>query len=108
MASNKDLTIDRADTVQQSRDLDSIVTETTPLVMKNSNVKKRSGLLRRLRESVLIKSKTANMILFWNTMVYLVYRFVLNPDIIFIIPVYQLESNRNFSNFISTSSLEFI
>ena len=109
MASNKDLTIDGAVTVQQSRDLDSNVTETTPLVMKNSNVKKRkSGLLRRLRESVLIKSKAANMILFWNTMVYLIYGFVLNPDIIFTIPVYQLESNQNFSKFISTSSLEFI
>ena len=64
------------------------VTETTPLV-KKSEVK-RSGLLRRLRESVLIKSKAANMILFWSTLAYLVYGSLLNPENCFVPPIRQL------------------
>ena len=55
---------------------DRNVTETTPLV-KKSKVK-RSGLLRRFRESLLIKSKAASMILFWGTLAYIVYESLLN------------------------------
>ena len=66
---------------------DSNATETTPLV-KKSKVK-RSDLLRtsRLRESVLIKSKAANMILFWSTLAYLVYGSTLNPENCFMLTV---------------------
>ena len=67
---------------------DRNVTEITPLV-KKSEVK-RSGLLRRLQESVLIKSKAANMILFWSTLAYLVYGSLLNPENCFMLPVREV------------------
>ena len=63
------------------------VTETTPLVEKPEV--KRSGLLRRVRESVLIKPKTANMILFWSTLAYLVYGSLLNHENCFVPPIRQ-------------------
>ena len=84
MASSEETQIESAPS-QDSPSTDSNVTETTPLVVKNSVV--RSGLLRRLREGVLIKSKAANMILFWSTMVYLLYGILLNPDNVFTMPV---------------------
>ena len=61
------------------------VTETTPLVKKFEV--KRSGPLLRLRESVLIRSKAANMILFWSTLAYLVFGSLLNPENCFMLPV---------------------
>ena len=73
------------------------VTETIPLV-KKSEVK-RSGLLRRLRESVLIKSKAASMILFWSTVAYLVYGSLLNPENYFILPVWEFHLNKHVSLF---------
>ena len=91
MASNEKVFIEPADSVSTkvSGNSDSNATETMPLVVRSSTVK-RSGLLGRLGESLLIKSKAANTILVWNTLVYLIYGFVLNPDIIFTIPIYQL------------------
>ena len=59
-------------------------TESTPLVVKSSTVR-RGGLLRRLRESVLIKSKAANMILLWSTMVHFIYGMALNPNCVFVV-----------------------
>ena len=66
---------------------DSSAIETTPLV-KDSSVRK-TGLLKKLRESVVIKSKAANMILIWSALSYLVYGIGLNPEIIFVIPLRQ-------------------
>ena len=72
--------------ITSAQDDDCPQTESTPyaLVTKSSTVK-RSGLLQRLQESVLIKSKAANMILLWSTMVHFIYGMVLNPDCIFTI-----------------------
>ena len=81
MASNEELTIVSAAIPQDTPDADSSIAETTPLVVKNSVV--RSGLLRRLKESVLIKSKAANMILVWSALMYLLYGILLNPDNVF-------------------------
>ena len=91
MASNKELIIEQAGSVcpGESPHVGSSVTETTPLVVKSSTVR-RSGLLGRLRESVLIKSKAANMILFWSALAHLWYGFMLNPDNIFTVPINQL------------------
>ena len=82
MASNEEVTIESAAIPRETPEADSSITETTPLVVKTSAVR-RSGLLGRLRESVLIKSKAANMILFWSAMMYLLYGILLNPDNLF-------------------------
>ena len=89
MASNEELIIEQADSVcpGESPHVGSSVTETTPLVVKSSTVR-RDGLLGRLRQSVLIKSKAANMILFWSALAHLMYGFMLNPDNIFSIPIF--------------------
>ena len=64
-----------------------IAIEITPLV-KDSSVRK-SGPLKKLGESVVIKSKAANMILTLSALAYLVYGIGLNPEIIFVIPLRQ-------------------
>ena len=64
-------------------------TETTPLV-KVSKVR-RSSLMKKLRESVVIKSKAANMILIWSAFAYLIYGTLLNPENVFVVPVRQLQ-----------------
>ena len=84
MASKEELTIVPAAIPQDTPDADCSVTETTPLVVKNS-----SSLLRRLRESVLIKSKAANMILVWSAIMYLWYGILLNPDNFFTVSTFQ-------------------
>ena len=85
MASNEEVTIEPTTIPRETPEADSSITETTPLVVKNSVM--RSGLLRRLRESVLIKSKAANMILVWSALMYLLYGILLNPDISFTINI---------------------
>ena len=70
--------------IVSAQDDDCRQTESTPLVVKSSIVR-RGGLLGRLRESVLIKSKAANMILFWSTMVHFYYGMAINPNCVFII-----------------------
>ena len=82
MASNEEVTIGSATIPQETPEADRSITETTPLVVKNSAVR-RSGLLRRLQQSVLIKSKAANMILVWSAIMYLLYGILLNPDNLF-------------------------
>ena len=82
MASNEEEKIEPATIPRETPEADSSITETTPLVVKTSAVR-RSGLLGRLRENVLIKSKAANMILFWSAMMYLLYGILLNPDNLF-------------------------
>ena len=91
MASNEEATIEPAAIPQDTQNADCSITETTPLVVKNSAVR-RTGLLRRLRESVLIKSKAANMILVWSAMMYLLHGSLLNPDNFFTVPINQLVS----------------
>ena len=86
MANNEELTIESAAIPQKTPEADSSITETTPLVVKNSAVR-RTGLLRRLHQSVLIKSKAANMILVWSAMMYLLYGILLNPDNLFTINI---------------------
>ena len=100
MASNEELTIEQAGSVcpGESPRADSNVTETTPLVAKSSTVR-RGSLLGRLRQSVLIKSKAANMILFWSALAHLMYGFMLNPDNIFTIPINQLFYESPFAYF---------
>ena len=53
----------------------------------NESPLQRNGLplLQRFKESVLIKSKAVNTILFWNALVYLLYGFLYNPDIVFVV-----------------------
>ena len=55
------------------------VTETVPL-KKNSFLIQTNSWLRRLRNSVLIKSKAANMILFWTFVMYFVHGIALDPN----------------------------
>ena len=101
MACKKDLPTNSA--ILQDN-TDSNATETTPLVVRKSAVN-RSGVLRRLRESVFIKSKAANMILFWSFLAYFLYGIVLDPNNSFLLPLerypfYMLlsdTSNRTFS-----------
>ena len=79
MASNNQLTIEPTAVSQDTPDADSSITETTPLVVKNS-VLRKSGLRGRIRDSVLIKSKAANMILVWSAIMYIWYGILLNPE----------------------------
>ena len=103
MASNEEPTIEPAAIPQDTQNADSSITETTPLVVKNSAVR-RTGLLRRLRESVLIKSKAANMILVWSAMMYLLYGSLLNPGNVFTMNVPDL----TFTIMIETGMYAFI
>ena len=66
----------------------SNVTETTPLA-RNSTMR-RASVLKKLQESVLIKSKAANMILIWSVLAYLIYGTLLNPENVFVAPIRQL------------------
>ena len=60
-------------------DTKSDVSETLPL-NKSRSVIQRNSWLRRLRKSVLIKSKAANMILLWTFLMYFVRGIVLDPN----------------------------
>ena len=88
MASNDPTEISTTTPQESPLAIDSNDTETTPLV-KNTTAWKSSPL-QRLRESVVIKSKAANMILFWSALVYLVYGTTLNPENWFVAPTRQL------------------
>ena len=88
MASNDPTEINTTPLPESPLAIDSNDTETTPLV-KNTTVWKSSPL-QRLRESVVIKSKAANTILFWSALVYLVYGTTLNPENWFVAPTRQL------------------
>ena len=61
------------------------VMEATPLVVRK--YKGRNSLLQRLCESILIKSKAVNIILFWNTLVCLLYGSLplINPENVFVL-----------------------
>ena len=83
---NSDCEIETISSHSES-DAQNNVMEATPLVVRKS--KGRNSLLRRLCESILIKSKAVNMILFWNTLVYFVYGFLINPENVFILPAGQ-------------------
>ena len=107
MASNNDRAIKQADTVQQSRGIDRNASEATPLV-GNKAAARSSGLLGKFGESVLIKSKAANTILFWNTMVYILYGTMFNPSIVFTFPIYQPSASIPFINTIWTIVYGFI
>ena len=61
----------------------STVTETTRLL---TNPTMKGDLLKKLGSSVVIRSKAANMILIWSTMVYLIYGTALNPENVFVAP----------------------
>ena len=63
-----------------SGSLGSPYTEMEVPLKKTSSIIKRNSWLQRLRKSILIKSKAANMILFWTFIMYFVYGIVLNPD----------------------------
>ena len=72
----------------ESPDTESDVTETVPL-KKSSSIILRNSWLRRLRKSIVIKSKAANMILFWTFIMYFVYGIALNPDNSFVVTLIQ-------------------
>ena len=76
-------------------------TETTRLVKIKSS--KQKPLLQRFRKNVLIKSKAVNMILFWNSLVYLLYGSLLlvNPENVFLVNTHAAIVNffKIFSNF---------
>ena len=104
MASNEEVIIEPADSAFSQDNTDSDVTETTPLVKNSIAVTKRSSILKRFRESVLVKSKAANMILIWSFMVHLsVYGFVLNPDDYFLLPIKQLSLMFSLGNDLNSS-----
>ena len=71
--------------ITSAQDDDCPQTESTPYALVKSSTVRRSGLLGRLQESVLIKSKAANMILLWSTMAHFIYGMALNPNFIFIV-----------------------
>ena len=75
---------------QESTTTNSTGSESTPLTKKNYACR---TLLHRLQESVLIKSKAANMILIWSILMHLLYGLALHPDNIFTIPVDLLLSS---------------
>ena len=87
MASNEPTEITSAHFLDKSS---PNATETIPLI-KNSLVKK-SSLLKKFRESVVIKSKAANMILIWSALAYLIYGTALNPENVFVAPIRQVYS----------------
>ena len=62
-----------------SPDSEREVTETVPL-KKSSSIIQKNSWLRKLRKSVLIKSKAANMILFWTFIMYFVHGIALDPN----------------------------
>ena len=65
-------------------------TEITPL-LKSSAIRQHTGsLLKKLRESVVIKSKAANMILIWSALAYLIYGSTLNPEDVFVAPIREV------------------
>ena len=86
MASTRDFHIE---TVLHSPVNDRVVknadTETTQLVTMKSA--KRKFMFQRVNRTVLIKSKAISMILFWNSLVYLLYGSLLlvNPENVFLL-----------------------
>ncbi len=87
MACREELSIQKRDSALSERSQsNSDVNETTRL-LENESPLQRNGLplLRRFKESVLIKSKAVNTILFWNALAYLLYGFLYNPDAIFVV-----------------------
>ena len=62
----------------------TVTAEDKPLLQKN---KKLKGILffRRFRQSILIKSKAANMILFWNILVELIFGLFADPGNLFVL-----------------------
>ena len=72
----------------ESPDNESDVSETVPLKKSNSIIQ-RNSWLRRLRKSVLIKSKAANMILFWTFLMYFLQGNALDPNNSFLVPFIQ-------------------
>ena len=88
MANNDPTEISTVPLPESPLAIDSNDTETTPLV-KNTTIWKSSPL-QRLRESVVIKSKAANMILIWSAFAYLIYGTTLNPENWFVIPIAEL------------------
>ena len=90
MASNEPAEITSAPRLdmRSSNATESNTTETMPLI-KNSSVRENS-LLKKLRESVIIKSKAANMILIWSALAYLIYGTTLNPEDVFVAPIREV------------------
>ena len=86
MASSQDCLIETVSHSPENVSVQKDVTESTQLVRIKST--KRS-LLQKLRTNVLIKSKAINMILFWNSLVYLLYGSLLlvNPENVFLVHV---------------------
>ena len=56
-------------------------TEITPLLKSSATRQHTGSQIKRLRKSVVIKSKAANMILIWSALAYLIYGTLLNPRI---------------------------
>ena len=86
MASSQDCLIETVSHSPENVSVQKDVTESTQLVRIKST--KRS-LLQKFRTNVLIKSKAINMILFWNSLVYLLYGSLLlvNPENVFLMHI---------------------
>ncbi len=56
----------------------TVTAEDQPLLQKNKKLQ-RIPFFQRFRQSILIKSKAANMVLFWNTLVVLIFGYFANP-----------------------------
>ena len=92
----------------ESQDTERDVTETLPL-KKSSSIIQRNSWLRRLRKNVLIKSKAANMILFWTFLMYFLHGIALDPNISFLVPIMQQSLQvPAYENLTSTSSVSIV
>ena len=81
-------------------------TETVPLV-KVSKVR-RSSLMKKLRESVVIRSKPANIILIWSALAHLIYGTLLNPENVFVVLVRQLQLVRDSHSILTDNTIAFM
>ncbi|XP_064382461.1 solute carrier family 15 member 4-like [Halichondria panicea] len=91
MACREELSIQQRDSALSERSQSNSDADETTKLLGNKSPLQRNGfpLLRRFKESVLIKSKAVNTILFWNALAYLLYGFLYNPDTIFILATAQ-------------------
>ncbi len=87
MACTEKLSVQQRDTAPSERSQSNSDVDEATRLLGNESPLQRNGLplLRRFKESVLIKSKAVNTIFFWNTLAYLLYGFLYNPDIVFVV-----------------------
>ncbi len=87
MACREELSMQQRDSAFFERSQSNSDADEATRLLGNESPLQRNGLplLQRFKESVLIKSKAVNTIFFWNALAYLLYGFLYNPDVVFVV-----------------------